>query len=62
MSDDALDLEGIPRHALCDDLLCQFEQECVSLFCTRLSLQLLLAFANATALTTIDASPRIEAD
>lgn len=30
MSDDALDLEGIPRGVPCEDLLCQFEQECVS--------------------------------
>lgn len=30
MSDDALDLEGIQHDALCEDLLCQLEQECVS--------------------------------
>lgn len=32
MSDDALDLEGIQRDALCEDLLCQLEQECVIVF------------------------------
>lgn len=30
MSDDALDLEGIQPDALCADLLCQLERECVS--------------------------------